>query len=229
MRSTGSGHSKKAHWLFLALLCGTLGSLTACGDDENATGAGGAAGTGGTAGTGGSSGTGGRAGDSGVADSQPDAPGKQALATIQGRSGSNVTGTALFTQSGATVTLEIELEGISPAGPRGVHIHQNGTCGAADGGATEAGGHWNPADASHGSPDAGARHLGDVGNITIGSDGRGTLTFSTNAWSIGTGTETDVAGHALVIHGIEDTLLPDAAFGPRIGCGVITLAANGGG
>lgn len=214
-------------WLAVGALLLTLGNGTvACSDDEKA-GSGGKAGTAGSAGVGGASGA---APDTGTSDSSTmgdalsDAGSKRALATIQSRSGSTLSGSALFTQSGASVTVKIDLQGVMPAGKRGVHIHQNGTCGAADGGATEAGGHWNPADASHGSWEAASHHLGDIGNFDILADGTGSLTFTTDLWSIGTGSASDVIGHAMVVHAIEDTLQPDASFGPRVGCGVIAAS-----
>jgi superoxide dismutase, Cu-Zn family len=217
----------------------------ACGDDDDDGGKGGQGGSAGQAGSGGKGGTGGVAGssgsggssgsagtssDSGVVDSQSDAAAESANATLAARSGSSLAGSAVFTSAGNKVTLTLTVEGAGAAGKRGVHIHQNGSCGSADGGATEAGGHWNPADASHGSPDAASHHLGDVGNIEIGGDGKGTLTLTTDMWSIGTGAENDVVGHAIVVHQIEDIQTPDAALGARIGCGVIAKSgANQGG
>jgi superoxide dismutase, Cu-Zn family len=144
---------------------------------------------------------------------------KQATTQLESRSGSTTTGTATFEEDGEQVTLTLEVSGATP-GRHGAHIHENGDCSAAD--ASSAGGHWNPATKTHGPPDAN-HHLGDLGNITIGQDGRGTLTLSKKEWKIGDGSAEDVVGKAVVIHANEDDLATDPAgnSGGRVACGVI--------
>jgi superoxide dismutase, Cu-Zn family len=148
--------------------------------------------------------------------------GRSAIANLDSRSGSLTTGSATFTESGDKVTLSLEVAGATP-GLHGAHIHQNGDCGATiDADAASAGGHWNPAGVSHGPADPG-HHLGDLGNIEIGQDGRGTLKVTKQAWKIGDGSAQDVVGKALVIHGGQDDLATDPAgnSGSRVACGVI--------
>jgi len=143
-----------------------------------------------------------------------------AITTLESRSNSTTTGSATFTESDDKVTLELEVSGATP-GLHGAHIHQTGDCSAAD--AASAGGHWNPATVTHGPADPG-HHLGDLGNIEIGQDGKGTLTVTKAAWKIGDGSPQDVVGKALVIHGGQDDLVTDPAgnSGSRVACGVIT-------
>ena len=76
---------------------------------------------------------------------------------------------------------------------------------------------------------AGPHHLGDVGNIEVGPDGKGTVTRTTDRWTIGDGTSTDVPGKSLVIHGGTDDpkSQPAGNAGSRIGCGVIAPAGAG--
>ncbi|WP_395848966.1 superoxide dismutase family protein [Cystobacter fuscus] len=145
--------------------------------------------------------------------------GRSAIATLDSRSDSLTTGKATFTESGDKVTLDLEVAGATP-GQHGAHIHQTGDCTAAD--ASSAGGHWNPAGVSHGAADPG-HHLGDLGNIEIGQDGRGTLKVTKQAWKIGDGSAQDVVGKALVIHAGQDDLATDPAgnSGGRVACGVI--------
>ena len=50
-------------------------------------------------------------------------PSKQAMASIGSASGSNLTGIAVFTENGDTITLVVEIENASP-GPPAVHIHE---------------------------------------------------------------------------------------------------------
>ena len=145
---------------------------------------------------------------------------RQAGTSLESRSGSTVTGTATFREDGDQVTLTLDVTGASP-GAHGAHIHEVGDCSAAD--ASSAGPHWNPFTKVHGAPDA-EHHLGDLGNIQIGQDGKGTLKLSKVEWTIGDGANTDVVGKALVIHAAPDDLMTDPAgnSGARQACGVIT-------
>lgn len=148
---------------------------------------------------------------------------EQAIATIGSASGSNVTGMAVFTQNGDYITLTIEIENVSP-GVHAVHIHESGDCSSGDG--KSAGGHWNPTDVAHGKWGEGEFHLGDLGNITVGEDGRGGFELTTDLWEIGTGSDVDVVGKGIIVHADADdfTSQPSGNAGARIGCGVIVLA-----
>lgn len=62
--------------------------------------------------------------------------------------------------------------------------------------------------------------MGDVGNLKVGQDGKGELTFTTDKWTLGTGdAKTDVLGHAIVIHEKVDDFKtqPTGNAGNRIG------------
>lgn len=148
---------------------------------------------------------------------------KHATASLVSKSGSTVTGTATFTQSGATVMMKLTVTGAS-AGMHGVHLHTVGDCSAAD--ATSAMGHWDPVMMMHGLPTTAVHHLGDCGNFEVGADGTGLLSFS-NAWSIGSGEPNDIVGKALIVHAnMDDGTTPPPPAGPgnsggRQGCGVI--------
>ena len=151
------------------------------------------------------------------------APAEQAHAMIDALGGSGVTGIAVFTQNGDQITLTVEIQGASP-GLHAVHIHANGDCSSPDG--TSAGGHWNPTDVAHGKWGEGEFHLGDIGNITVGEDGTGRLTLTTDLWEIGTGSDIDVVGKGIIVHADADDFVsqPSGAAGARIGCGVIVLS-----
>ncbi len=150
-------------------------------------------------------------------------PSRQAIATIGSASGSNLTGTAIFTQSGDTIMLTVEIQNVSP-GVHAVHIHEKGDCSSPDG--TSAGGHWNPTNVPHGQWGEGEFHLGDIGNITVGEDGTGKIELTTNLWEMGTGSDLDIVGRGIIVHaGADDfTSQPSGAAGTRIGCGAIQLA-----
>ncbi len=153
----------------------------------------------------------------------PTMPAQQAIAILGSASGSNLTGTATFTQNGDTITLTVEIQNVSP-GLHAVHIHEKGDCSAPDG--TSAGGHWNPTNVAHGKWGVGEFHLGDIGNITVGEDGTGTIELTTNLWEMGTGSDLDVVGTGIIVHADADdfTSQPSGAAGARIGCGAIQLA-----
>ena len=148
---------------------------------------------------------------------------KQAIATIAPTSGNSVTGMAVFTQNGDQITLTIEIQNASP-GLHAVHIHENGDCSSPDG--KSAGGHWNPTGVAHGKWGEGEFHLGDIGNITVGEDGTGSIGLTTDLWEIGTGSDIDVVGRGIIVHADADdfTSQPSGNAGARIGCGVIVLA-----
>jgi Cu-Zn family superoxide dismutase len=150
-----------------------------------------------------------------------------AVAELMPKGGSELEGRAVFTEKDGRVELEVTLENAAP-GAHGVHIHETGDCSAED--ASSAGGHWNPTGAEHGKWGEEPFHLGDIGNVDVGSEGTGTLTMSTDLWAVGDGSDRDVVGKAVVVHsGLDDyTTQPAGASGERIGCGVIELQQQGG-
>ena len=146
-----------------------------------------------------------------------------AKADIDAKSGSKLKGKATFTKNDkGAIVVRIEVSD-APPGEHAVHIHEKGDCSSADG--KSAGDHWNPTHMEHGKWGAAGDHyhLGDIGNLTVTPDGKGTITLETTKWSAGTGGVNDVVGHAIVVHGGLDDFKtqPSGNAGPRIGCGVI--------
>jgi Cu-Zn family superoxide dismutase len=81
-------------------------------------------------------------------------------------------GTLSAVQRGASVQVRLEATGM-PAGTHGAHFHEAGLC---EGPAfTSAGGHLNPTGRQHGLRNPNGPHLGDLPNLVVGADGRGTL------------------------------------------------------
>lgn len=157
-----------------------------------------------------------------VAKGKPKAGGKNQLSgPVEAKSGSTLTGKYTFTQAGNNVKLVVEVTG-APEGIHAVHLHEHADC--SDPEAKNAGGHWNPTTDAHGQWGKEHHHLGDVGNMTVGKDGKGEITLTTDKWTLGSGDEkTDVRGHAIVIHEkIDDfTTQPTGNAGGRIGCAVV--------
>lgn len=147
----------------------------------------------------------------------------RATATLEARSGSSLTGTVTFTAEGGKITLVAEVSGVEP-GEHAIHIHAVGDCSADD--ATSAGGHWNPTGHDHGKWGEAPFHLGDIGNIHVGDNGTGSITLTTDKWTIGDGGDRDIAGKSVIVHAGADDFesQPSGAAGGRIGCGVIEVA-----
>ena len=149
-----------------------------------------------------------------------------ALAIIESKSGSKVAGKAIFTQlpSGQT-RVEVTISGATP-GSHGLHIHEKGDCSAPD--AASAGGHFNAAGNPHAAPTDAKRHNGDLGNIVIGADGKGSLMITTDMLTVAEGPDS-VVGKAVIFHEKADDLTtqPTGAAGARYGCGVVALTPTG--
>jgi Cu-Zn family superoxide dismutase len=149
-----------------------------------------------------------------------------ALAIIESKSDSKVTGKATFTQlpSGKT-RVQVTISGATP-GMHGLHVHEKGDCSAPD--ATSAGGHFNSAGNPHAAPTDAKHHNGDLGNIKIGSDGKGTLKIETDMLTVTEGPNS-VVGKAVIFHEKADdmTTQPTGNAGARYGCGVVALTPTG--
>ena len=150
----------------------------------------------------------------------PPAKAKEVSGNVESKSGSKLTGKYTFSEKGKEVMLKVTVEGAAP-GDHAVHIHETADCSDPDG--KKAGGHWNPAAEAHGAWASPHHHMGDIGNMKVGADGKGTVELTTDKWTIGGDAKTDVTGHAIVVHEKVDdfTTQPTGNAGNRIGCGVI--------
>jgi len=101
-----------------------------------------------------------------------------------------------------------------------VHIHEHGDCGDM---AKMAHGHWNPTDAQHGKWGSASFHAGDVGNIKLNAKGKGTMSLTTDLWTLGGEPGKNILGRSIIVHGGMDDYKtqPTGNAGSRIGCGVI--------
>jgi Cu-Zn family superoxide dismutase len=145
-------------------------------------------------------------------------PGKVTTA-IESRSGSTLTGSAEFVAHGGMLMITVKVKG-GPPGVHAVHIHEKGDCSAPD--ASSAGGHFNPGGHQHGAPEAAEHHAGDLGNMTIGEDGTGSLMIHSKDLTLAEGAGS-VLGKSIIIHEKSDDFVtqPTGNAGGRIGCGVI--------
>ena len=139
---------------------------------------------------------------------------------IEAKSGSKLTGKATLTETDGGVKVTLSVEGVAPGGDHGAHVHEKGDCSSPDG--KSAGGHFNPAGNEHALPTKEKRHLGDLGNLTIGKDGKGSLEITIPGANLKAGDPSSFAGKAIIVHAKKDDGgQPTGNAGDRIGCGVI--------
>jgi Cu-Zn family superoxide dismutase len=161
-----------------------------------------------------------------AAPKAPSAP-VHAQAVIKGE---GISGTAEFTEhsmgTGTMVDVTVTVTGLKP-GMHGVHLHAVGKC---EPDFAAAGGHFDPGPAGNGDPDANHPfHMGDIPNLQVGANGRGTMKVSTTRVTLSDGPLSlfDADGSAIIVHGNPDqgvTGEPKSGVsgGPRVACGVIT-------
>jgi Cu-Zn family superoxide dismutase len=133
-----------------------------------------------------------------------------------------VTGTARFSEDNGKVKMTLDITVPKKANQSvAVHIHEHGSCGDMG---KEAHGHWNPTGANHGKWGSASFHRGDIGNVDLNGEGKGTMELETDLWSISSSDSTKhILNKAIIVHGGKDdfTTQPTGNAGSRIGCGVI--------
>jgi superoxide dismutase, Cu-Zn family len=154
-----------------------------------------------------------------LADTAP----KSAHADIVNAQGAKI-GTAKLKAVSGGVQIAVTVSGLS-AGDHGIHIHAVGKCEGPD--FKTAGGHFNPTNAHHGVNNAmdPHPHAGDLPNLTVAADGKGSASVLDKDVTLGDGPNSlfHDGGTSLVIHAKADDLMSDPSgnSGDRVACGVI--------
>lgn len=147
---------------------------------------------------------------------------QHAAADLKATTDTTLSGTADFTtESDGKVKMKLDLNIPQKANKSvAVHIHADGDCGDMG---MAAGGHWNPTNAQHGKWGSSSFHSGDIGNVKLDMNGKGSMELETDLWSLGGDAKTNILGKAFMVHGGEDDFVsqPAGNAGARIGCGVI--------
>ncbi len=147
---------------------------------------------------------------------------EHAIVVLHATEGNTVSGVVEFRRTEGGVQVTGEINGLSPGGEHGFHVHQYGDCSGSDG--KTAGGHFNPEGMEHGGPTSEKRHIGDLGNITANEAGIAKIDFVDKKLSL-TGPHS-IIGRGVIVHAKADDLTsqPTGAAGARLACGVIGIA-----
>lgn len=143
---------------------------------------------------------------------------KAVLVNTQGQK----VGEATLTETPQGVKIALKVANFPP-GLHAFHIHEKGVCAIMDFGS--AGGHFNPFGKKHGLKNPEGPHAGDLPNLLVGADGRGSLETVATLVTLKEGKNSlfQNEGTSLVIHANPDDEVTDPAgnAGARIACGVI--------
>ncbi|XP_003978083.2 copper chaperone for superoxide dismutase isoform X1 [Takifugu rubripes] len=138
----------------------------------------------------------------------------------------NIQGVVRFLQlSDKACLIDGTIDGLDP-GPHGLHVH---TLGDLTQDCLSCGEHYNPFGRQHGGPGDAERHVGDLGNIIAGPDGRASFRLEDSQLKVW-----DVIGRSLVVDAGEDDLgrgghplsRETGNSGKRLVCGIIARSAG---
>lgn len=147
---------------------------------------------------------------------------------------SMILGTATIRQQlagGVVVDFDIAPNDVISGGEHAIHIHENGSCDAADTDndgqpepAGAAGGHYNPTNVGHGEDNG--PHAGDSENYNYAFDADGSFDGEVQFPMLGLFEQNPLlvdGGTAIIIHAGTDDMVtdPDGESGPRVACAVI--------
>jgi Cu-Zn family superoxide dismutase len=153
--------------------------------------------------------------------------GETSVTTTLVRSDNQDIGTVRMTAVPPGVMLRINASGL-PAGIHGAHVHSVGRCDRRD--FSTAGPHWDLSGRAHGKANPRGPHDGDLGNLSVGADGRLAVdvlipgaVLPVKGAASGQKVMMDADGAALIIHAQADDELTDPSgnSGDRIACAVL--------
>lgn len=143
---------------------------------------------------------------------------RSAKAILKPTQGNKAAGVVTFEALDGGVRIVADIHGLTP-GLHAIHIHEHGDCSTPD--ASSAGGHFNPKQKKHGSPDDAERHVGDLGNLI--ADDKGNAHYERIDNVVELNGENSVVGRAVIVHSAADDFKtqPTGNAGGRVACGKI--------
>lgn len=147
---------------------------------------------------------------------EPMAGGATAVAPMRTSAGMDA-GRATATEVAGGLRFTLDARALPP-GTHGAHVHLAGRCDAPT--FETAGAHWNPTAMQHGTQNPRGPHSGDLPNLIVGTDGRGTLGVTIPGATMAGLLDAD--GASMMVHAAADDLRTDPSgnSGGRIACGV---------
>ena len=133
-------------------------------------------------------------------------------------------GLATFSENRLGVLVDLKVVSV-PKGMHGVAIHAVGKCDRPD--FATSGAHFNPSTAQHGLRNPKGPHAGDLPNLVVGDDGKGSLSYVDPLISLQTGASNSIIGLSIVVHANADDEVTDPTgnSGSGIACGLIAKPA----
>ena len=150
---------------------------------------------------------------------------RQAHGTFVDASGRDIGWVKLLEDRQGVVHVNVKVDGLA-TGLHGIHIHAAGSCASTATTFDGATGHYNPTGLEHGLDNPAGPHAGDLPNLVVDLDGRGTLNAKTDRVTLSAGPMTlfDANGSAFIIHANPDdqkTNAGNGGSGARIACAVV--------
>jgi Cu-Zn family superoxide dismutase len=144
---------------------------------------------------------------------------REAKATFKVATGYKLSGDAKLDEEGNGVKVVVDLED-APPGKKGIHVHMKPDCSDIPG--KSMGDHFAPGAHAHGLPPNPTRHLGDLGNLDVGKNGKAHFEFTVPNANLKPNDPMSFLNRALVIHESEDKgAQPSGNSGKPIACAVI--------
>ena len=122
---------------------------------------------------------------------------RHADGTFIDTTGSEIGSIHLVEDAQGLVHVNVKVDGLS-TGLHGIHIHAVGSCIGPT--FASAGGHYNPFVRQHGLENPNGPHAGDLPNLVVDADGRGSLNAKTDRVTLTSGLATLLDGDGSAVH-----------------------------